>query len=176
MQYTNIISSGFPRSGNNFLAYTMSAIFGAEPKRTNHTVYAIENSETVYVPFRNPIDCISSWHLFQNKESLEKDIKYYLRFHNAALNSTNNVILMDFDKFTINLEYVAKKINSSVPEGLSIDQIKQSMLDNGRDWNLPRDNQSELDEIKNNLLQMPEFQECLDLYQVLKTMEQEQSI
>lgn len=171
-QSINFTSSGFPRSGNNFLIYSISSILGIEPKQSNHTVYAIENSDLIYVPFRNPLDCISSWNLFHNKTIIEKDIKYYLRFYNAALNSSNTVVLMDFDKFITDLNYIATKINSTVPEGLTIDQIKQSMIDNGRDWNLPRDNQAEIDEIRNDLSQMPEFQECLDLYEVLKTREQ----
>ena len=170
-----LVTSAYPRSGSTYLNQALQLLYyPTKPVNNNrHTVVTIDNSKKIMVPFRNPRDSIASWHKYPSNGLLEADIKYYVRFYSFVLDNLNKVVLMDFDKFTQNIEYI--KLQVSINYNLTTDKlvtdnnVKMAMLVNNKEINLPRNNKAELDLIKSNLELMPEFQECLNLYDRLKT-------
>lgn len=170
------ITTGYPRSGNTYLNYSFRSLYYPEEdaRLNNHDVGAMKVFDHLFIPFRNPLDCIASWHYYPSNGELEADIRYYVRFTNAVLENLDKVTLMDFNKFTTNLDYIKDKVKNS----LNIDpianptdsDIKLLMVDNEKTINLPVNNKEQLDAIKANLLEMTQFQECLDLYHSLKAV------
>lgn len=170
-------TTGYCRSGNTYLNYALKYLYyNTELVNLNwHTVAKLDAREKIIVPFRNPLDCISSWHLYPSSYPLDADIRYYLRFHTAVLEKINKVVLMDFDLFTKDLQYIKIKVvenyGLSTDSPATIGQIKEYMIFDGKKLNLPRNNKAELDAIKLELGKMPEFQECLELYARLKVVQ-----
>lgn len=167
-------TTGYCRSGNTYLNHTLKYLYyDNEPVNLNwHTVAKLDAREKIMVPFRNPLDCISSWHLYPSSYPLDADIRYYLRFHTAVLEKIGKVVLMDFDLFTKDLQYIKTKVSDnyglSTDSTATIEQIKESMLSDGKTINLPRNNKTELDAVKAELQGMAGFNECVELYNVLK--------
>lgn len=169
-----LITSGFPRSGSTYLNRALNLLYYPEQEVNwnRHTVVAIEKTNKIIVTFRNPADAIASWHKYPSGGQLEADIKYYIRFYSAVLNNLNKVVLMDFDYFTKDIDYIKDKVfkNFGIETNRYITdtEIKEAMLANGKDINLPRDNQEELSLVRNNLISMDSYQECFSLYTELK--------
>lgn len=167
-------TTGYCRSGNTFLNYALKCLYyNEESVNLNwHTVAKLDAREKIIVPFRNPLDCISSWHLYPSSHSLDADIRYYLRFYTAVLEKTNKVVLMDFDYFTKDIEYVKDKVskNFNIHTGSQItnDQVKEVMLNDSKSLNLPRNNKEELALVKEQLKNTTDFDKCLELYAQLK--------
>lgn len=165
-----LITSGFPRSGSTYLNQTLNLLYypNQEVNSNRHTVVAFEQANKIMVTFRNPVDAIASWQKYPSDGNLEADIKYYIRFYSAALDNLNKVVFMDFDYFTKDIDYIENKVfqNFSIKTNNYVTdaQVKEAMLANGKDINLPRNNKEELDKIKAELIQIPEFQDCIDLY------------
>ena len=170
----DLITSAFPRSGSTYLNQALQLLFyPSDPVNLNrHSVVSIEKSEKIMVPFRNPKDSIASWHRYPSNGLLEADIKYYVRFYSFVLDNLHKVVLMDFDKFTQDIEYIKSQVsanyNLTTNSSVTNDEVKMAMLVNGKEINLPRNNKAELNLIKENLESMPEFTECIDLYARLK--------
>lgn len=84
----------------------------------------------------------------------------------------DKVVLMDFDLFTKDLQYIKIKVSDnyglSTDSAATVEQIKESMLSSNKKINLPRNNQEELNAIKERLVQEPLFEQCVDLYNKLK--------
>jgi hypothetical protein len=173
----SLVITGFPRSGNNYLNYSFKSLYylNDEPNQYFHLTSVINSLDHVFVPFRNPKDSISSWNYFQLKTNIDADIRFYIRFHTEVLNNLKKITLMDFDKFTTNLEYTKQKVKSSIgletSEMPSTESIKLSMTKDGKAKNLPSNNKEELEEIGLNLSSRPSFKECLDLYNSLKAIQ-----
>ena len=169
-----LITSGFPRSGSTYLNQALHLLYypNEEPNWNRHTVVAIENSNKIIVPFRNPLDCIASWHNYPSEGILESDIKFYIRFHTAILSNLSKVVLMDFDFFTKDINYINDKVfkNFGITTSAYVtdDEIKQAMLANDKEINLPRNNQEELDLVKQALPSVAGFDQCVKLYNQLK--------
>lgn len=167
-------TTGYCRSGNTYLNYTLNHLYyNTEPVNLNwHTVAKLDARDRMMVPIRHPLDCISSWHLYPSGHLLDADIRFYLRFHNAVLEKINKVVLMDFDYFTNDLEYIKSKVSDNygltTDSTATIDQIKQSMLTSNKKINLPRNNQEELNAVKEQLVNEPLFEQCIELYNKLK--------
>lgn len=160
----------YPRSGSNYLNYALHLIYYPEEiiNPSYYTVAQLEKNDISIVPFRNPLDSISSWKNYPNPSDLEKDIKFYIRFYNGILNNLNRIVLMDFDIFTKDINYIKKmvfeKFNIYEQKDVSDLEIKEKMLSVGKHLNLPQDNKIDLDVIKTDLQKMPQFKESLDLY------------
>ena len=124
------------------------------------------------VTFRNPIDSIASWQRYPSSGNLEADVKYYIRFYSAVLGNLNKIVLMDFDLFIKDIDYIKDKVFKNY--GLTTNQfvtdedVKQAMLTNSKEINLPRNNQEELTRVKEELPNVPGFDKCLELYAQLK--------
>jgi hypothetical protein len=170
-----LITSGFPRSGSTYLNQALNLLYYPEQEVNwnRHTVISIEQADQIMATFRNPIDSIASWNKYPSNGLLEADIQYYVRFYSAVLNNLDKVVLMDFDLFTQDLEYIKSRVLDNF--GISTDaavtdaQVKEAMLLNNKEINLPRNNKEELDAVKAILSNLPEFQECLSIYATLKS-------
>lgn len=167
-------ASGYPRSGNTYLNYALRHLYYAtEPTNiTWHTVAKLDAREKIIVPIRKPLDCISSLHLYPSNCSLDMDIKYYIRFHEAVLSRLDKIVLMDFDYFTENIEYIKDKVSKNFGIGtdssITDTQVKEVMLAGNKDINLPRNNQEELNAVKERLVNQPLFEKCINLYRQIK--------
>lgn len=169
-----LITSGFPRSGSTYLNYALNLLYYPEEEVNwnRHTVIAIDKTDRIMITFRNPLDAIASWHKYPSSGQLDADIRFYIRFYEKVLDSSNKTILMDFDFFTKDLDYIKDKVlknfdiktNNDVTDA----QVKEAMIANHRSMNLPRNNKEELDAAKTELQQMPQFVECVKLYERLK--------
>ena len=124
------------------------------------------------VTFRNPADSIASWQKYPSNGQLEEDVKFYIRFYSAVLDNLNKVVLMDFEYFTKDIDYIKDKVfkNFGIETNRYVtdEQVKQAMLANDKHINLPRNNQEELALVKEQLKTMPDFDKCLELYAKLK--------
>ena len=172
-----LVTSGFPRSGNTFVNYAFKKLFSLEYVNANkHTIISIEKREHTFVPFRNPLDCISSWHLYQDEfmlheRVLEKDFKYYLRFHNSVKALSDKVTLLDFDLFKDDLEYLVAKVVDlypAIPSDVTIEEVKTFMNESDKQKNLPRNTQEQKQEIQEQIKETTLYQECVSVYQSLK--------
>ena len=166
-----IPTSGYPRSGNNFLNNSLHLLYHSDLK-INHTVAAIQKEKQIVVPLRNPLDCISSWNNFMDNQNLLPDIKFYLRFHYAVKENLNKITLMDFNYFTKDITYIQDKVAAdfsiTTDKVVTVDEVEKAMLENDKEINLPRNNKDLLNATKEELAKMPELQECIDLYAYLK--------
>lgn len=169
-----MVISGYPRSGNTYLSYALQLLYYPDKdwNLPRHTVVSIENNNKVIVPFRNPLDCISSWHSFFSDLPIKSHIDFYIRFNSAVIENLNKVVLMDFDLFTKNLGYVVDRVFTNFgvsPASTTTDfEIKSIMIEKEKEVNLPRKNQEELNIIKGRLLEEPLFEQCLALHNKLK--------
>jgi hypothetical protein len=172
-----IVTSGFPRSGNTFVNFAFAKLFNLEYVNLNrHAVVTIKNRNHTFVPFRNPIDCISSWHLYQDEflkdiPLLENDLKFYLRFHNNLKNLLDKVTLLDFDLFKDDLSYLTTKVTNLYPIkpfDVTLEEVKTFMNKSGKSINLPRNTQEQKQEIQEWIKGTDLYQECASVYQSLK--------
>lgn len=169
-----LITSGFPRSGSTYLNQALNLLYYPEQEVNwnRHTVVAIEEANRIMVTFRNPTDSIASWQKYPSNEHLESDVKFYVRFYSAALNNLDKIVLMDFDYFTKDIDYIKDKVfkNFGIQTNLCVTdaQVREVMLDNGKHINLPRDNKDELALVKEQLQNTAGFDKCLELYAQLK--------
>jgi hypothetical protein len=172
----DLITSAFPRSGSTYLNQALQLLYyPTKPVNQNrHTIVAIEKADKIIVSFRNPKDSIASWHKYPSKGLLEADIKYYVRFYSYVLNNLNKVILMDFDNFTQDIEYIKSQVsdnyNLTTDALVTNDEVKTAMLVNGKEINLPRNNKEELDAVKLILENTSKFDECIEIYARLKAL------
>jgi hypothetical protein len=170
-----LITSGFPRSGNTFLNFALWQMYypTEEFNKNFHTVKAIKQNNKVLVPIRNPFGSIASWNNFLgDQEELSESCKYYIRFYTEAKALGNKVIFVDFDKMITDLDYIKSLVKDnfdidSVAE-TTIDAVKALMVEKAHDWNLPQNNQTELDAIKTALSSVPEFADCETIYNLIK--------
>lgn len=172
-----LITSGYPRSGNTYLNQALQLLYYPAQSKVNsnrHSVIAIEKHQKILVPFRNPLDAIASWHKYPQNSTLQEDVKFFIRFHKAVLDNLHKIVLMDFDYFTKDLNYIIENVRNAFefePIAETTDeQVKTTMLANAKEINLPRNNQEELNVVKNMLQEMPKFDECLELYATIKTI------
>jgi hypothetical protein len=170
-----LITSGFPRSGSTYLNQALQLLYYPleQVNENRHSVIAIEKSTKIMVPFRNPLDAIASWHRYPSDGILEEDIAYYIRFYSYVLDNLDKIVFMDFDLFTKDLEYIKSKVMDNfgilTQEVVTDAQVKEAMLLNNKEINLPQNNKDELDAVKFVLETLPEFQECVFMYATLKS-------
>ena len=168
-----LTTSGFPRSGNVFLNFALKELyFNEDVSEQSHMVLTLKENPHSFVPIRNPEDAIASWNLAQKDlplgSNLDDDIKFYIRFHTYVLENIHTLNIMDFNKFSVDIEYIKNKVYSATQiepiKNTTIEEIKSSILETGRVHNLPRDNKDELEIIKNKVIDHLQFGQCKDLY------------
>ena len=163
----------YPRSGQTFLNYALKHLYYADEVNTNyHSVKSLLRLDKPIVSLRNPLDCIASWSNYPSIGDLTNDIKFYLRFHNAVWDNKDKLVIVEFEKFTVDGNYLVAKVKEAFGfdpiNNWDLDAIKSSMLENGKDINLPVDNYDNINRLKEELQTIPEFQECVELYDTLR--------
>jgi hypothetical protein len=180
----DFIVVGYPRSGNTFLNFAFERMYKLrQPNFNYHTVAAIEHFEKVFVPLRNPLDCIGSWAHYQKyyfkdfwdfklqeitDESINDDISYYLRFYNAAIKMNSKITFLDFDYFTVDLGYIENKTGIEKIRQIDLEAVKLQMAKHDKKNNIPTNNQEILKQIKDQVSMNPRIKECYDLYNKAK--------
>lgn len=192
---TTINVFGYPRSGNTYMHHALCFMYPDNIKLTaRHTVWEVKeelnNSNIVVIVFRNPLDAITSWSLYRKEYispidemnwdnmSIEDDIKFYLRFYNEMIAIKEKLIFFDFDKFTVNSEYIENKIKTKINLTAKFiptpDEIKEDMRQGISILNLPRkETLSLINERKPKVEAHPLFSGTLSLYQTLQGLEKE---
>ena len=171
-----LVTSGYPRSGNTYLNQALNLIYYPEEEVyiNFHSTKAIQRAQKIIVPFRNPTDSISSWHIWPSNEKLELDVKFYIRFYSFVLDNLNKVVLMDFDYFTKDINYINNKVlkhfDIQTKCYVTDAEVKETMLTNGKEKNLPTQNQTQLLETKSLLPKVSGFEECLLIYYKLEQL------
>ena len=163
----------------HYLNYALNLLYYPEEtvNINNHTTQAIKNNSKIIVPFRNPIDCISSWNLYQefDDKSLEKDIKFYNRFYTFVIENLNKCVLLDFSKITNDIEYIKTKIYFNfLIESKNIitsEDVKNKMQQDEHYDNLPRNDKDKLDAIKLELKNNFDLNNSINLYEILLNLE-----
>ena len=168
-----LMTSAYPRSGQTFLNYALKHLYYEDAANTNyHTVKSLVRLDKHIVSLRKPLDCIASWSNYPSGGGLIDDINYYLRFHNKVLDNKDKIVIVEFEKFTVDGNYLITKIKKEFDidpiNNWDLDTIKFSMLKNEKDRNLPVSNYDNINRIKKELETMPEFQDCIELYNTLK--------
>lgn len=165
---------GFPRSGNVFLSYLLREVY--YPQLSTSMPYHLEDTfdkfDKLIVPLRNPLDAIASFNNFLLPHNIEDDISFYININTKALNSVNT-IFVNFDQFTSDVGYVKNIIknnfNIDPMADPTVENIKQSILKEDHGIHLPNPERYEaIESTKLVLSNMPEFQECISLYNALK--------
>jgi hypothetical protein len=168
-----LVTSAYPRSGQTFLNYALKHLYYEDAANTNyHTVKSLVGLNKPIISIRNPLDCIASWSNYPSGGSLIDDIKFYLRFHNAVLENKDKSVILEFEKFTVDSNYLISKIKDAFDidpiNSWDLNAIKSSMLENQKDINLPVSNYDNINRLKEELQLIPEFQDCIELYNTLK--------
>ena len=182
---------GFPRSGNMFLYSSLSSIYGVdEVDRPTHTILKLEENvsaeNNIVVPFRTPDKCIASWalyrdtifpdHLHNVKFSIDDHISFYIRYMSECLNIKDNVLFLDFSKFTTNLDYLKNAIFDRyqifLDSSLSVLDIESQMNENGLYLHLPSDNTEELEAYRQIVIENSRYDQVLDIYNQIKSIEE----
>ena len=164
------ITTGFPRSGNTYLNYSFRSLYYPDniPNKVFHSASTIEKFDHLFIPFRNPLDSIASWNNYPSNCEIELDIKYYIRFYSHVMNNLNKVTLMNFDYFTKDLEYIKGKVKESIniesTYSVSDEQIKDYMIEDKKNKNLPLPVINDVSMIKETLTNTESFKECLVIY------------
>lgn len=177
-----IYCAGFPRSGNHFLNYAINLLYFPEvPNQpVQHSTWVFRDSMLArarcFAPFRHPLDCISSWDNFKitvgEERDLEKDIEEYINFNTYVLQNFERITSLDFDKFTVDIEYIKERILTRADiepvADTTVEEVKAKMIEHNREQHLPRDYANELEDARAFIQNHPRYQECLDIYEQLK--------
>lgn len=182
-----INSFGYPRSGNTFLRSSLYLLYPEHtvgmPKHTLVEAQRYINQGKTLVVFRNPLDAISSWSIYKQEgylsprfewhklNDIDDDIKFYCRIYNYVLSNLENIILLDFDCFTNNLDYLVDKLSPlelGPHRAVSIEDVKESMLADERRLNLPRETKSLIQGQHSIIQNSPIFKDAILLHNDLK--------
>lgn len=179
---------GYPRSGTTFLKSALDEIFpDYEFSLCRHTVWELKDDiskgNIPIVPFRYPLDSIGSWSIYRQEnilnathfnwhnDNLEGDIKFYLRINTEILKLKDSIVLMPFEKFADNIEFITQRISVKlglVPNGdPDLERIKANMRSGIARLNLPRETKEIIETVKPQILQHPLYADTLSLYQRL---------
>lgn len=145
----------------------------------------IENNNIVCLTFRNPLDSVASWYHYRHnylthkiKNTIEDDLKFWFRFNSNALKNKDNLTFMNFHKFSNNLIYIKNVIknmhNIDPTHTYTVDEMKEIVIKNDDEVNLPRGNKEELDIIKKKILALPLYKKAVELFQEMESLTKEQ--
>ena len=170
MKTDNIVTVGYPRSGNTFINYFLIKEYGNNKRNFwRHTAFALNNNENVIVPIRKPVDCISSYNSFLgNTAPVSPHIDYYIRFHENVLKNKKNILIAKFEDFISDLailrESIKNKFGLISNSSYSILDIKDEMIKDSKEINLPRENFNP-ESVRKKILENEKYLECLELYE-----------
>lgn len=162
-----ILVDGFPRSGNVYLSYVLAHAFPETDQFTGygffHNIDSItvskDMTDCIFVAVRNPIDSIKSLININNVDNPSEDLLFRLSIQNLEWmkkiqSNKDNVCIVDFDKLVNNLDSVvsnAAKNIQQLPVPITEENIKEIMLKDNLQYNLPNETSSKEVAITNNL-------------------------
>ena len=93
-----------------------------------------------------------------------------------CLNIKDNVLFLDFSKFTTNLDYLKNAIFDRyqifLDSSLSVLDIESQMNENGLYLHLPSDNTEELEAYRQIVIENSRYDQVLDIYNQIKSIEE----
>jgi hypothetical protein len=173
----DIFICGFPRSGNNFLLTATSLAYHISQHGCVHTVEAIRRSNKVFVPFRNPLDCIPSWMRLRNESVLDV-VNHYCRFSRYVIDNAQKCVLLDFDEFSRNLNYFFDAVLGEIglaPCAQTNRDLVISSLMKKKPLNLSVKSASGAQFERQCLIESGHFEEVADIHKKLKSICLQQS-
>lgn len=191
---------GFPRSGNSFLTNLFEELHpGVEFSHHLHAIaatkIALSRKIPVVIIVRNPIECISSLLVMnqrddqqRNKMLMNKYVEEYITYHSTILKRRSELEVIIFEEVTkdpnlfLNAIYKVAKpsIEPIDDEDRSLEKLnekatigkRQKKMSNEhavRYSSLPNEERKKLKEsVKEDLQELEGLQECINLYQALK--------
>lgn len=168
--WVEILTLGRPKSGNHFLIYAISALTGKPKTSARHNPSEIvEKVNQVAVPFRHPGDAILS----ANPDATNEDVEIWIDLHEQVLTHRDKIIVFDFNRFTNDVAYIAKKLGMTSSKEVTIQSIKQSMIDDNAQIHLPGDTPKTYNH--QLLANLPSYNKALELYDEMKAWDASQS-
>lgn len=174
-----ILVDGFPRSGNIYLSYVLAHAF---PETNQFTGYiSFHNIETVFmgpdkadfvfIAIRNPLDSIRSLIKLRQLDENDNDLLFRLAVDNLEWmkkisENKNKICIIDFKELTTDLNKTIDKVAMHMrqfPIYVSENDIKNIMLSDNLEYNLPNNTTSGNLEITNTLI-LNIISEATDLY------------
>jgi hypothetical protein len=171
--------SGYPRSGNTFINHAFFKMYDfAHINFNRHTVKSIAERDHTFVPFRHPLEAISSWHIYQQVNFLdvrfiENDIKFYNRFHEQALVMKDKITFLDFDLFKNNTKYLEDKVSNLYSVSaiqVEAHEVKEFMGHRRLTLNIPRNDGETKQEVMSFVEKQELYKRSLDLYNQIKEL------
>ena len=104
------------------------------------------------MPLRNPLDALVSYSFLgqMTDAELHKNnafigmVKYYVRLNKTALQNKHKIILLDFDLFTQNTDYIYDKADKHLGikpvQTLTAKEVLDIMSEHNKHEHIPRDN------------------------------------
>lgn len=166
----DVVTVGFPRSGNVFVNHYIHHAYETEDLlRPRHTVKSLKEFEHIVFPIRNPIDAMASYVVDDfDIIPVEQTIAFYLRFMEGALENKSKLCIVDFDIFVNDINHISNQINIHYNVPVKYNKSEQEIKEiiRSKNWtnNLPRDNKDKLAKAKEVLLNTNKIDECLQLY------------
>jgi hypothetical protein len=182
---TDLFIAGATRSGNTFLEVVLGSMYKNKNiiSKHDHTVVYLSNridNENIVTPLRSPLDAIASHYTFKNflgrnqvDQSIDMDIKYYTRYYKFVNENFNKILVLDFDIFTKNLDYVSasvkEKFDIEKTDTVDLDFISQYMERNKSLFFNKRDEAIVTQEVKDMVSSSLEFENVLIEYNSIKS-------
>jgi hypothetical protein len=182
---TNLVIAGFFRTGNTFLETCIESMYKDVKCISLHehsVIYLskqVEQKNNIIVPIRNPIDTVASFYEFKkflNRKDagvdIDLDIKFYTRYMNYVYENFDNILCLDFDIFTKNLDYISnlisKKFKIEKTNNADLDLINEYMERNKKMFFNKRNEYLPDLKIKEDALNLNEAQEAIEIYSKIK--------
>jgi hypothetical protein len=192
------VVSGYPRSGNTFLAFSISELYETKDEyliRSHSTVSIktnLDKNKDVCVAIREPLQAISSWHHFRTQRAelnlcqdtvynkkgltLDADFNFYIRYYSFVQEYLDKIALMNFAKFSNNSNYIMNKIfnkfNKKPVVNLSSEVLHNKLKAKGGRNFLPRPQNSVRAQIEHQVATHPLYKDVVDLYAYLTSKEE----
>jgi hypothetical protein len=187
MDYKNVITCGYPRSGTTFTSFMTLTLFPEKGYIHGfHSTKDILNNmddTVICVPIRHPKDCIPSWFIFRQAVqtnlgiTVDGDVNFFIRMYSLLATLNGKVLFLDFNRLISEENYVKNSIKDfyglESSESPTLESVRNSMLEAQREGHLPQNyddkTQSYVDGIKKEVLEHPLYEQCVELYeQVVK--------
>ena len=155
---------GSPRSGNSYINQCLNLFYypDEDVSLNFHDSDEFLRRKMTICPYRNPLDACSSDYLelpalhmsgtvglsgTTPQDLADTTINEWIRFHQIVLENEDKICLLDFDRFTTDLEYVTDRVykyfNLTSNILVTDEKIKNALIKNFRSNNLPINNKKE---------------------------------
>lgn len=183
---------GAPRNGNSYINQCLNLLYYTDEdvSLNFHNTDEFLSRKMTICPYRNPLDACSSDYLelpdlqisgqvvlsgTSSKDFSDTAINEYIVFYQIVLENEDKICLLDFDRFTTDIQYVKDRIykyfNLKSNILVTDKNIKDELIKNLKFKNLPRDNKEENEKAKKEILNNKNFKKATEIYDKLKKSE-----